>query len=318
MGWIQRVNCPMTIIGYAMIRTCCLLSLICFGSVCFAQAKDAYYGTVITKIDRSDTDADTSRMLYCRNLAGDRLSVYTVTEGVLSEGSAYHLTAVNNGLFCYRRSLTSGEEMQDSISIAFHDKSYAVVINKTDRYTLFPAYYVAFKQEVKTRHSIMALLNLLSDAIGDYPISDALPLLSYTPKLVKQISRARILTQRSQADVKDTWTCNYYYNKGNQLDSISAFSPEEIRFSKQIHYRGSELRSIITYVNIESRQITSRSINYDISSRSTIKWREGVYETGKNRESLISVTLNKNDLGVLTKMEPSKAEVLELLTSQIR
>lgn len=40
---------------YLMIRTCYLLSLIFFTSICSAtQTKDAYYGEVITKIDQTD------------------------------------------------------------------------------------------------------------------------------------------------------------------------------------------------------------------------------------------------------------------------
>jgi len=296
-----------------MIRTCCLLSLICSASIYFAQAKDACYGEVITKIDNTDEGSDTSRLLYCRNTVGNRLSVYAVRDGVISEAVSYRLTETSSGLFCERRSLISSGQMKESLRIDFEDKLSTVVINKTDRYTLFPAYYLTFKQEVKARHSIMAMLNLLSDAIGDYPIADVLPLLNYTPKLTKKISQARIVTQRSQADIKDTWTCQYYYNKHNWLDSVRAFSPEEIRFSKKIHYSRSNVSSIITYLNIESRQTTKRSITYDMTNGSTLQWQEQVFETGKNQETLSSVTLIKNDLGMLRKMEPSKIEVLELI-----
>ncbi|ETZ22164.1 hypothetical protein N824_24880 [Pedobacter sp. V48] len=63
--------------GNLMIRTCCLLSLICSTGTCLAQPKDAYYGEIITKIDYTNNGADTSRLLYCRNAAGNRLSIYT-------------------------------------------------------------------------------------------------------------------------------------------------------------------------------------------------------------------------------------------------
>jgi hypothetical protein len=50
-----------------------------------------------------------------------------------------------------------------------------------------------------------------------------------------------------------------------------------------------------------------------MTNGSTLQWQEQVFETGKNQETLSSVTLIKNDLGMLRKMEPSKIEVLELI-----
>jgi hypothetical protein len=193
------------------------------------------------------------------------------------------------------------------------DGKNTVLINKTDRYVLFPTYYARFKQEVNIKHSITALLNLLADALGDYPITNALPLLSYTPQLDKQIRRATVITQRSQADIKDTWTCKYYYNKYNKLDSVSAKSPEETRFYKKVHYRSSKPVSINTYLNIEDRQVTEKTIHYGNSNHNVLKWQEQEDELGKNRENTVSVALTRHDLGQMRKLELSNAGVLQLL-----
>lgn len=297
-----------------MIKTCCLLCFICFTLICRAQANHSYYGVVLTQISNNHTGVDTSRLLYCRNIADDRLSVYVVRGGVVAEATAYQLGQAKNGLFCYSKSLLPGEETNDTLGIAFQDKTHTVVINSTDRYILFPAYYARFKREVKVRHSIMALLNLLSDAIGDYPIANVLPLLSFTPVLDQQIYKARVVTQRSQADMKDTWTCNYYYTRRHQLDVVSASSADEVRFHKKVHYSGSNATSVSTFLNIESRQTTNRSVIYNKANRSFLKWKEQVYETGKNRETFTSVNITRHDLGMLQKIEPTIAEVLKMLT----
>jgi len=287
-----------------MIKTCCLLCLLFLSLCSFAQKSDSCYGVLITK-----TDPDTTRILYVRNTAGNRLTVYTVRDGIVAEATAYHL----DGAFLYSDPLVAGQQMKDSLSIAFQDKDHAVIINRRDRYILFSAYYTRFKQEVQIKHSIMALLNLLSDAIGDYPMTNALPLMTYAPQLQQQISRATIVTQRSQADIRDTWTCTYSYNEHHRLIRISAASSEETRFRKKVNYNGAFARSIITYRNIESRQTTNRTIHYDKNNHSTIKYQDHYEETGKNRETLTAVTLSWHDLGILRKMEPSLADVIELL-----
>jgi hypothetical protein len=296
-----------------MAKFCYLLLFICFSCVCFAQRPDAYYGKILTMITANGTEADTSQLLYCRNNANDRLSVYTVRNGLVSDATAYQLTKAKNGLYLYTRSLRPGQQIKDSLHVGFNDIAHVVVINTTDRYLLFPQSYALFKQQVKAKHSIMALLNLLSDAVGDYPISDMLPLLNYTPQLNKQVIQAKIVTQRSQADMKDTWTCNYYYNKDHQLDSVSAANSEEIRYRKKVNYSRLHVKSINTYLNVEDRQVTDRTIRYDNSNLNTIKCQERVNELGKNRETTLLVSLKSRDIRMMRKIEPSTAEVIELL-----
>jgi hypothetical protein len=295
-----------------MIKVYYIFFFVCFTCVCYAQANYTYYGVVLTRVTTDGTGKNTSKLLYCRNIADDRLSVYTVAGGIMSEATAYHLSALKNGIYLYSRPLP-GEQVSDSLRIDFQDEKNTVLINKTDRYVLFPTYYARFKQDVNVKHSIMALLNLLADAIGDYPIADVLPLLNYAPQLDKQIKKAKVVTQRSQADMKDTWTCNYYYNKYNRLDSVSAKSPEEIRFYKKVRYRLSKPASVSTYLNIEDRQVTEKTIRYDNSNHNVLKWVEQIDELGKNRETTLSVTLTRHDLGQMQKIEPTNAEVFQLL-----
>ena len=285
---------------------------VCFTCVCYAQTNDSCYGIVLTRITNDGKAKDTCKLLYCRNTVDDRLSVYTVAEGVVSEAIAYHLTASKNGLYLYSKPLP-GEQVTDSLHIDFQDEKNAVLINRIDRYVLFPTYYNRFKQQVKAEHSITALLNLLSDGLGDYPITGALPLLNYKPQLDKQIRKATIVTQRSQADMKDTWTCNYYYNIYNKLDSVSAKSPDETRFYKKVCYHASKPLSVSTYLNIEDRQVTHKTIRYDNSNHNILKWQERVNELGKKRETILSVALTWHDLGQLRNIEPKPAEVLQLL-----
>jgi hypothetical protein len=297
-----------------MMKTCYIFFFVCFTSVCRAQSGDTYFGVVLTRITTDGKEKDTSRLLCIRNTADDRMSLYTAVGNIISEAIAYHLTASKNGLYLYSRRL-SDEQVTDSLRIDFQDEKNIVLINRIDRYVLFPAYYTRFKQEVTAKHSIMALLNLLSDALGDYPISNVLPLLNYKPQSYKQIIKATVVTQRSQADMTDTWICNYYYSKNNKLDSISVKSPDEIRFYKKVFYYASKPISVSTYLNIEDRQVIRKTIHYGNSSRNILKWQEQVTELGKNRETTLSVSLISDDLGQLQKIQPTPAEVIQLLRS---
>jgi hypothetical protein len=312
---IQTIHNPSWLLVYAMIKTFYLIFLVCFCASCFAQTSDAYYGVTLTQISTDDTELDTARLLYIQNGAGDRLSVYTIRNGLVFEANAYQLSARSKGLFLYRNPLISGQLTKDSLSLVFQDKAHTVLINGTDRYILFPASYTRFKQEVQVRHSIKTVLNLLSDAIGDYPIADALPLLCYTPSLGRQIYQASIVTQRSQADIKDHWSCHFYYNAKHQLDSVIASSPEETRFHKKVRYSGADVTSIRTYRTGESRQTTDWTITYNKKNNSLLRLNESVYETGKDLETVSLVTLTRHDLGMRHKMELSTAEVLKLLKS---
>ncbi|WDF55611.1 hypothetical protein [Mucilaginibacter sp. KACC 22063] len=203
--------------------------------------------------------------------------------------------------------------MKDSLEVAFKDNSHTVVINRTDRYVLFPAYYSRFKKEVYRRHSIRALVDLLADAIGNYSVSDLLYLINYTPHFNKRIRSTTITTQRSQADMTDTWTGKYYYNTQGLLDSVIAYSGKEVRFSKKVKYNGSKNARSHAFYNIESRQIVNRYITHDIPNRSVLKWEEDVYETGKDLETHLSITLKLKDLGVMHNPNLSTAEVLKIV-----
>ncbi|MGZ3873690.1 MAG: hypothetical protein ACXVJD_12280 [Mucilaginibacter sp.] len=295
-----------------MIKACYIFLFVCFTCVCRAQTTDTCYGIVLTRITTNGKEKDTSRVLYCRNTAGDRLSVYTIAEGVVSEAIAFQLTASKNGLYLYSR-LLPDKQPTDSLRIEFQDVKNTVMVNRNDRYVLFPTYYNRFKQQVKARHSIAVLLNLLADGLGDYPITSALPLLHYKPQSDKQIRKATVITQRSQADMRDTWTCSYYYGKNNKLDSVHAKSTDETRFYKKVRYHASKPVSVSTYLNIEDRQVTYKTTRYDDSNRNLLKWQEQVDELGKNRETTLSVALTRHDLGQMQKIEPTNAEVLQLL-----
>jgi hypothetical protein len=179
----------MVIITTMMRTFYSLLLLICLTSTSLAQMNDTNYGMVITKITTDGSSRDTTKLLYCRTISGSLLSVYTIEGGRVLAGMAYSIKAANTGFYFYARTTRSGELATDSLRIDFKDAEQAVLINKHDRYMLYPKYYKTFKQEIASKHSVIALLNLLEDAIGDYPIAEALPLISYAPQVDKQIRR---------------------------------------------------------------------------------------------------------------------------------
>jgi hypothetical protein len=296
-----------------MIKTCySLLLLICLTSVSVAQTKDTYYGMVITKVTNDGSSRDTTKLLYCRTISGSLLSVYTIEGERVSAGTAYSIGAAKNGFYFYTRTKRAGELTVDSLQINFKDAEHAVLINQHDRYILYPGYYNIFKQEITSKHSVMALLNLLGDAIGDYPIADALPLIAYTPQVDQYVKRAAIVTQRSQANMADTWNCTYRYSKKGKLITVSAADGELIRFSKKITYRGNAAAAMLCYLNIEDRQVTDKTVRYYSNNRNLIKWQEHVLETGKNRESDISTSFTWHDLGMFRNINLSEAEILNL------
>ncbi|MFD1256931.1 hypothetical protein ACFQ3S_08995 [Mucilaginibacter terrae] len=138
-------------------------------------------------------------------------------------------------------------------------------------------------------------------------------MVNYRPVVTKQINQAIIKTQRSQADMSDTWTCHYFYNRSQRLDRVVARSAEEIRFTKKVRYQKGGSVRINTFLDIESRQTTDRSILYDHNERAAVKWRESYLETGKNRETSSSITLTWHDLGMLRNQEPTNAEIIKML-----
>ncbi|RWY46069.1 hypothetical protein [Mucilaginibacter gilvus] len=256
-----------------MIKTYCILLLsICIIGLSHAQIPDTYYGVALTRITTDGSTRDTSKLLYCRNISGSLLSVYTVSEGIVSMGTAYHISARKYGLYLYVAPIFSGQVKPDSLRIDFNDLEHTVLINTKDRYVLYPAYYALLKQEVSLKHSVMSLLGLLAYAMGDYPFEDALPLIRYTPHVSQQIQHARIVTQRSQADRNDSWECAYRYNKNNKLLSVSAADGKLIRFRKQVSYKGGRISYIRSYLNIEYRQITDWITSFTYNDCLLLKW----------------------------------------------
>ncbi|MET3980960.1 hypothetical protein ABIB39_003563 [Mucilaginibacter sp. UYP27] len=126
-------------------------------SVSHAQIPDTYYGVALTRITSDSSTRDTSKLLYCRNISGSLLLVYTVSEGVVSTATAYHISAGTHGLYLYPLPIFSGQVKPDSLRIDFKDLEHTVLINSKDRYVLYPAYYALLKQEVSLKHSVMSL-----------------------------------------------------------------------------------------------------------------------------------------------------------------
>jgi hypothetical protein len=248
-----------------------LLYLFCFlllADVCNAQQH-------ITWLTRTTSEGDTSRIAYVSNAAGDSLMV--------DKSTVYRVSVTAGGVYFIANT--------DTLTIKFEDAGKKVSIHH-DVYRLYPAYYSRLKQAVLEKHSVMALLGLLEDGIGDYPIGDALPLCLFTPQTARQIRSATIITQRSQADLLDTWNFVYAYNKNNKLAAVIAKNREETRFSKKVSYKGSSIRSLKIYRNLESRQETDRLITY--AHYPVLQWHERVLEVGKNRESEFTVTLKRS------------------------
>jgi hypothetical protein len=301
------------VINGNMIKICySLLLLMCLTNVSLAQTKDTYYGVVITKVITDGSSPDTTRLLYCRTISGSLLSVYVVEGGRVSACTAYRIGPLKDAYYLYARTTHSEDVSTDSLRISFKDAEQAVLINQRDRYVLYPGYYKTFKQEITSKHSVIALLGLLGDAIGDYPIENALPLTGYTPQLGQFIKHATILTQRSQADITDTWTCTYRYNKKGKLAAVSATDGKLIRFSKKIIYNGTKAATIQCYRNIEDRQVTDKTVSYNRDNRNVMEWQEHVLETGKNRESDILNNFTWHDLGMFRNIDLSDVEISNL------
>ncbi|HEX8357743.1 MAG TPA: hypothetical protein VF610_10035, partial [Segetibacter sp.] len=164
------------------------------------------------------------------------------------------------------------------------------------------------------KHSLLGLFVVLIDNIGDYSLSNIYPqfLSSGSGRLGKSIQKAKIVTQRSQAAVRDTWICKYYYNKRNKLDSLTAASKEEVRFRKKVNYTQASSITIASYRNIEDRQITSRKETYPLTG-AWLKLAGQLEETGKNLDTELSATLTKKNLGQIKSLKMSQAEVLKLI-----
>jgi hypothetical protein len=306
-----------------MIRLFSILPLILLTGFCgFKQHVETvggpYTATLITKVTNSKSAEGSERtiirIVYTCNKMGDSVNIYPVDQGAVSAPKGYSI-GTNGGFYLISRPIYS-TDAADSIRIGFSEADHTILINKTDRYQLHPAYYTWFKQQVQTKHSVMAVLRLLEDNIGDYSIEDALPLLLYTPQagVDKHILQGMIITKRSQSDeVTDTWKCTYHYNKTGKLDMVKAASGKETRFSKKIIYTGGIVAGIKLYRNIESRQVNNAVITYNAGKKQVIKYTEDTEETGKNLETTLVTTFTKRELANIKKLNISQAEVLSLV-----
>jgi Zn/Cd-binding protein ZinT len=311
-----------------MLKLFNILLLVSLTGFCTAKppvktiAGGPYNGVLITEITNRKSsqgnEHSIGRMLYASNQTGDSLAVYTISEGAVSTAVSYSIVAAKNGLYFIARPIYSDQEATDSVRIGFSDADHSVQISKNDHYLLYPAFYSWFKQQVQAKHSVMAVLNLLQDKIGDYPTADTFPLLLFTPQpqTGKSIQQAKVVTTRSQADMTDTWTCTYHYNKTGRLDSLRAAADKEIRFYKKINYAGNNASTTKTYSNVEDRQITDQTITFPIDNNSPLKVTERVFEPGKNLHTTLSTTFTKRNLGPVKSINMPQAEVLKLIKAK--
>lgn len=291
-----------------------ILTLLSKNYPVLAQSTTAFSGSLLTQISRSRSSTDTARLLFCQSDAGDRLSVYTVAQGVVSSGTTYRLTGSGDDLYLYVRSID--QQHTDSLHLAFNDTSFTMTINKQDRYLLFPNAYTRLKNNVQHKHQLTALIRLLNDAIGDYPIADALPLVRMQPQVSKQIRLANIITKRSQSDLTDNWVCNYIYGGTGLLNQVKVSVGNDIRYIKKVQYVSQKPVAVSTYLNLEYRQITEQKIRFFPGRPHLIRWQEDTYEPGKDRRTQTSVTLTKRDLGRLPGAEPSFDDVIRILRTK--
>jgi hypothetical protein len=284
---------------------CCLLIVALMHTVGYCQNKPVGYSSMITSISGQDT----IKYLYQLSTAGDLLYVYQAGQGV--SVTLYQLKHTSQGSILHSQPLQPGQQMADSITVAFDDARFTVIIAGRDYYTLFPAYYAKFKNMIQRQHQIIGLLELLSDPAGDYPIVDLMPLFAFIPPAGVQVKLATITTQRNQAVVSDHWTVRYHHRQ-NRLNSVSAANREEVRFTKKINYRGREI-TIRTYLNIEDRQITTTRMSYKSGDLTHRRMYQHTEETGKNRETTAVVRLIRRKLGRLPDQHLSEAEIRNLL-----
>ncbi|QXV63705.1 hypothetical protein INP83_11345 [Mucilaginibacter sp. 21P] len=286
--------------------------LILLISFCFTQLKaqnDAgYIATMITRT----ADKDTTRILYCQKRTGERIYVYKIESGMVSSATEFKANPTALGLTLLINPLTSGQLSKDSLLLSFDDKTNSLIVNRSDRYALFPDIYPTVKAQLVQRHQIMRLLQLLSDGIGDYPLGDMIPLLLFAPSNTEHIRSAQIVTRRSQAAVTDHWNVTYSY-RNHRLITVRAASEEGIRFTKKTSYNGRRV-TVCNYRNIESRQTVNQTVYYIGDRPDRVRLKEDVYETGKDRETRAEITLIRQELGQIAQAKMTPAEVLRLTT----
>ncbi|WP_295769343.1 hypothetical protein [uncultured Mucilaginibacter sp.] len=267
----------------------------------------------MTQINKTTSGRDTAILLICQSNARDKLSVYTIAQEVVTSGTVYQLTGDGNNFTLHIRSIE--QQQVDSLNLTFNDAIFKLTVNLTDRYFLFPDTYKRLKAMVG-KHQLTALLNVLSDNIGNYPISDVLTFIRIRPQVSRHIRRAFITTKRNQSDLTDDWVCNYVYDRNGYLKQLKVSSGNVIRYAKSVKSVLQNAVAMSTYLNIEDRQITEQKITYFPSRPPSVKWQENVYEPGKDRTTKALISVSSKYLGSLQGVELPVDEVLRILKSK--
>jgi hypothetical protein len=275
-------------------------------------------GILLTRFTEVKSEAgkekDTSKILYVQNSLKDSLFVYKIADGILSEATAYSLSGDSKGLYLHAKSILNGAGSIEPLKITFSDAKHTVLVNQ-DEYKLFPEFYTKVKQQVGKRHSIISLFNLLEDYLEDYSINDIYQVLlsDNHERWGKGIQQSKITTQRSQSDLKDTWSYKYQYNRSGKLELVKGTSAEETHFSKKLSYLNPGLIEMNIYRNTEDRQIISRKATYNPLKLNLLKLTEHVEITGKDTEVIITTTISRKIIGKLVSLQMSQKEVIKLV-----
>lgn len=167
--------------------------------------------------------------------------------------------------------LIKDNEIYDSLKIKFSDKFNSVLINGRDAYYLNSKYYIELKQKVKFNNSILDLVDLLDDNLGDYPYQFAyLNKISTNNKYFNKnfkIKKAKIITNRTQSNQQDIWNVTYCYDKDNVLKSVSKKSLDnEVSFEKKLLLKKGTEYIYKIYINVESRYEDNDELTFDIKN----------------------------------------------------
>ncbi|NMN38502.1 hypothetical protein [Pedobacter sp. SG918] len=276
-------------------------------------------GILLTRLtevkSEGEEEKDTSKILYVQNSLKDSLFVYKIADGILSEATAYSLSGDSKGLYLHAKSILNGERSIEPLKITFSDSKHTLLVNQ-DEYRLFPEFYAKVKQQVGMKHSILGLFNLLEDYLEDYSIRDIyMPLLSNNnEQWGKSILESKIITKRSQSDLKDIWSYKYQYNRSGKLELVKGTSADEIHFSKKMSYLNPRLIEMSIYRNTEDRQIISRKASYNPLKLNLLKLTDHVEITGKDTAVIITTTISRKIIGKLKSLRMSQAEIIRLVT----
>ncbi|MFF5383109.1 hypothetical protein [Pedobacter suwonensis] len=283
------------------------------------KKENSYDGTLLTRVtevkSEQSNERDTTKILYLQNSSKDSLFVYKIAEGVISEATAYILTGNSKGLYLTATPIFGDAETLNKLQIKFSDTEHVVLINQQDKYLLYPKFYASAKQEINTKHAVIGLFDLLEDYLEDYSILDIYPILLSENKArwSKIIQHAKIITQRSQSDLKDTWDSRYQYNSQGKLLSVEATSAEEIHFSKKMSYINPSTIKMDIYRNTEDRQILSRKVIYNPLKNNRLNITDQVEETGQNKETILITNIHKKNIGKVKSLYLSQLEIKKLI-----